>query len=96
MKMTVKARINWTPVEDGGRKHMLPVGVRYNPLITFEGEQVSEKLWSAEVFNTVINGRTTEADVSYLSDDAPFNLLQAGKKFLLYEGQQVVAKGVVL
>ena len=74
MKKTVQARINWTPPEAGGRMHILPVGMRYCPIIVFEAEQTGSTLWSAELFNTIIDGRTSIADVSYLVDEAPYHL----------------------
>jgi len=95
MKKFVKAEINWAPPEQGGRKHILPIGMRYCPIIVFESEHSGETLWSAELYNTVINGRMSIADVSYLVDDAPYHLLQPGRKFFLYEGQRVIAQGVV-
>ena len=97
MKKAVKAQINWMSLEDGGRRSILPVGMRYCPIIIFESDQSDSTLWSAEIFNTSIEGRCSIADVSYLVDDgAPFRLLQPGNKFSLYEGQRVVAEGVVI
>ena len=95
MKRVVKARINWTPTESGGRLNILPVGMRYCPIIVFESEQSGDTLWSIELYNTAIEGRTSVADISYLIDDAPQHLMKSGGEFLLYEGQRVVAKGVV-
>ena len=95
MKRVVQAMIDWTLPEHGGRKNILPVGMRYCPIIVFESEQSANSLWSAELYNTAINGRTSIADVSYLVDEAPYHLLKSGEKFLLYEGQRVVAQGVV-
>ena len=95
MKKIVQARINWTPPENGGRGNILPIGMRYCPIIVFKSEQSGSSLWSAELYNTAIEGRTSFADVTYLVDDAPYHLLQSGSEFLLYEGQRVVAQGVV-
>ena len=97
MKKAVKAQINWISLEDGGRKNILPVGMRYCPIIIFESDQSGDTLWSAEIYNTSIDGNHSIADVSYLVDDgAPFRLLQPGNRFSLYEGQRVVADGVVM
>jgi len=95
MKKIVQARINWTPPEYGGRKNILPIGMRYCPIIIFESEHSGSTLWNAELYNTAIDGRTSVADVSYLVDEAPYHLLKSGCEFLLYEGQRVVAHGVV-
>ena len=95
MKKTVKASITWVTVEQGGRETMMPVGIKYYPIIVFNAEQNSDISWSAEMYNTQLEGRTSIADVSYLVDDAPFHLLQSGNAFSLYEGQRMVAEGVV-
>jgi hypothetical protein len=94
-KKTVKARLSWTPFEEGGRKHILPVGMRYCPIIVFEAENAPETLWSAEVYNTAIDGNTSDADVSYLAGNAPYHLLQPGSRFCLYEGHRIVAEGII-
>ena len=96
MKKAVKAQIKWTPVEIGGRTTILPVGMRYCPIIVFDSEQTGETLWSAEIYNTSIQDRTSTADISYLSNKAPFHLLQSGGKFQLYEGQRIVAEGAII
>ena len=96
MIKSVKADILWTPAEEGGRKHILPVGMRYCPIISLENIESNKGLWSAVVINRDINGRKSIADISYLVDEAPYHLLKSGQKFLLYEAQQVVAEGVVM
>ena len=96
MKNTMKAQINWASVENGGRKNIMPVGMRYCPIIVFAAEKSEGTLWSAEIYNTYIEDRTSIADVSYLVDDAPYNLLKPGNEFSLYEGQRVIAEGVIL
>lgn len=96
MKNIMKAQINWANADDGGKKNILPVGMRYCPIIVFESEQSGETLWSAEIYNTLINGRTSIADISYLADDAPYHLLLPGNAFSLYEGQRVVAEGKII
>ena len=96
MKNIAQAKINWSPPEDGGRKNILPINMRYCPIIVFEAEQPGETLWSAEVYNTNVNGRASLSNVSYLVDDAPYYLLKTGNKFSLYEGQRIVAEGIIL
>jgi len=95
MKKIVKAQINWIKPEKGGRKNILPVGMRYCPIIVFESEQTNKTLWSAEIYNTEINERTSIADLSYLVDDAPYHLLKTKNKFSLYEGQNIIAEGII-
>ena len=97
MKATeVKAIIYWRAAEDGGRKDMVPPHMRYCPVIVFENEKATGSAWSAEVYNTEIDGLKTLAKLSYLFDEAPFENLQKGNKFKLYEGKNVVADGEVL
>ena len=96
MKRKVKSQITWALPKDGGREYVLPIGMRYCPIIVFIGKQDSDSLWSAEIYNTSIDDRVSIAELSYLVDAAPDYLLHTGNEFLLYEGQSVVAKGVVL
>ena len=96
MKTAVKAQIKWTPVEIGGRKKIMPVGMKYCPIIIFDSEQSGDTHWCAEIYNTSIKDRTSTADISYLSDNAPFHLLQPGSKFQLYEGPRMVAEGAIM
>lgn len=96
MKKIVQAKIDWTPVEDGGRKVIPPVGMHYGPMIVFESETPTDTIWSASIYNTSIDGRTTISDLSYLVDDAPYHLLTSGSKFRLFEHQYLVAEGVIL
>ena len=93
---SVKADIYWTPIEEGGRKYILPIGICYCPIISLEDIKSEKGLWSAVVINRDINGRKSIADITYLVDEAPYHLLKSGQKFLLYEAQQVVAEGVVM
>jgi hypothetical protein len=95
MKKAVRAKIRWVRPEDGGRKSVMPVGMRYCPIIVFEGNQSGGTLWSAEIYNVSISGYTSVAEVSYLVEGAPQHLLQSGNTFSLYEGQRIVANGVV-
>ena len=95
MKKTVKAKLTWIPIEQGGRKTVMPIGMRYCPIIVFNSEQTADSLWCAELFNTSIEDRRSIADITYLVDNAPFHLLKPGNTFCLYEGQRVVAEGVV-
>ena len=95
MKKIAKADITWMPYEQGGRKMTLPVGIKYCPIIVFNSEQSSDALWCAELFNVSVNGRKSVADITYLVDNAPFYLLKSGNEFSLYEGQRIVAEGVI-
>ena len=69
MKKAVKAQIDWITLEDGGRRNILPVGMRYCPIIIFESNQSDNTLWSAEIYNTSIDGNRSIADVPYFPPD---------------------------
>jgi hypothetical protein len=93
----VKAHINWTPHEFGGRRTMLPVNERSCPIMVFEPTRYNgfDPLLTAEIYNESMNGRTSVAYVSYLLKDAPHHLLRDGGRFMLYEGKREVARGAV-
>jgi hypothetical protein len=96
MKKVVRAEIKWFAPENGGRKSVMPIGMRYCPIIVFDDYQTGGTLWSAEVYNTKIEGWSSEAEITYLRNDgAPFHLLEKGNRFALYEGQRVIAEGIV-
>ena len=97
MKKVAKARIEWMPASEGGRRNIMPIGMRYCPIIVMEeAKAVDSTLWSAEVYNTAIENRTSFADLSYLSHEAPHHLLTSERRFDLYEGQAVVGRGVII
>jgi hypothetical protein len=91
----VKARLSWIPMSSGGRS-ILPVGIRYCPLLVMSRGDDTGVSWSASVFNKEIDGGDSIATVAYLVDNAPHHLLKEGAEFALYEGQKIVAQGVVL
>ena len=93
MNKTVLVNLTWTPEAEGGRRHVFPVGMRYYPIAVVEGSENLGSLWSSSVTNTQVLGRETVAELSYLVDEAPHQLLQPGKSVLLYEGPRIVAEG---
>lgn len=77
----------------------------YTPIIELEnqypgpifiGNQSNYPLWSAIVFNDIIEGNESISFVSYLVENAPFELLKKGVKFRLYEGASIVARGRII
>lgn len=98
MKKTVNAIINWIPYENGGRKKKISVFCgRYNPIIVFEGEDISYQAWSADVYVLEhISDVISKIQLSYLFPEAPFSYLESGNKFRLYEGAKMIANGEIL
>ena len=100
MKKTVKAKIRWVSHENGGRTCVVPIGLKYCPLIIFDNLEPDNKgqtTWSAEIYNTdITESNVSLADVSYLMPNGPMELLQLGNIFNLYEGHNLVAKGAII
>jgi hypothetical protein len=94
MKKFMKAKIKWTPKKDGGKVRPIPVSMRYCPILVFDEGQTGN-LWSGEIYNLEVKGYSSIAKVSFLREEAPFDLIQVGAKFCLYEGHRVMAQGVI-
>ena len=97
MKKIVKVKIEWVPASEGGRRNIMPIGMRYCPIIVLEKTLTNDNtLWSAEVYNTAIENRISYADLTYLSQEAPYYLLTHERRFDLYEGQAVMGRGIII
>lgn len=96
MDKMILARICWLSKEEGGRQ-MLPIGNKYAPIVKIKNSMVdSDERWSLFVNNkSKISDVESLADIKYLSDEAPDNLVK-GVEFELYEGPKLVATGIVL
>ena len=92
----VKAEIRWTPESEGGRKKVMPVGMRYCPIIVAKPLESTGPTWSVTIINKSIDGLSSTADLSFTSPDAPHDTLMVGLEFDLYEGQNLVASGKVV
>ena len=97
MTPTQRAIIAWIPTEQGGRRQP-PPGPQYSTVVRFEEDaQFALGAWSLVVkFTKSIGEHHTLADVAFLFDDGPMQLLHPGSRFVLMEGARWVAKGVVL
>ena len=103
MEKKFKARIKWLSKEQGGRQTGLPYGDKYAPIIRITKQKFTsiyyldeEGKWSLLVNNQEIFSEfETIAEVKYLSEKAPDNL-EKDVEFELYEGSNLVAKGVIL
>ena len=102
MKKWMNAKIKWLTAEEGGRKTPVPVVLkerddnRYCPIIVFPNAITSGISWSADIYvKSQIDKYESIAKVSYLFENAPFELLQEGADFELYEGNRLVATGII-
>lgn len=88
------AEINWLKAEEGGRKSKIPFNTtKYAPQIRFDGLQGS---WSVVVFNyKKIEESKTLARIHYLNEECAPNNLCEHLEFMLYEGCNMVAYGVI-
>ncbi|HYG09038.1 MAG TPA: hypothetical protein VD835_03585 [Pyrinomonadaceae bacterium] len=99
MNKVVKAKVSWVPAEAGGRMSP-PPGPRYITVARFEDDKDSypKEAWSLvlEFSGLPDNSLNVIADVRFLVEDAPVQLLHQGSIFELYEGYRLVARGEVL
>ena len=102
MDKLVRTKLTWLTKQEGGRKSMMPVGVRYCPIIIMDSlEQIFELeadvRWSADIQNLeVLTPQESIASLGYLASEAPHEFLSPGNSFKLYEGDKLVAYGVIL
>ena len=93
------ARITWRTPEEGGRR-VPPSGPRYIAPARFEGQAAGPEgaKWSLVVDPISHPPGSAEwvAEVRYLVDEAPHELLLLGARFELYEGKKCVAHGVII
>ena len=96
MNKNFEAKIYWLSEMQGGRK-TIPFSNTYAPIIKIDGDQFkTNDFWSVFIVNQkILSKYETLSHLKYLSDVAPNNLVK-GVKFTLYEGNRVVANGVVL
>ncbi len=96
MNKRFKARIHWLSKDEGGRNY-LPKGKKYAPIIKITKSPLKiEDFWSIFVENIQYLGdNETISEMKYLSDFAPNNL-SADVEFELFEGNKLVAKGIIL
>ena len=96
MKRWMNATIKWIQTKDGGRRLPMAIGIRYCPIIEFPSTIAQKKFWSADIYVlSQTNRYESTAKLSYFSEKAPFELLQEGVDFELYEGDRLVATGTI-
>ena len=96
--MAERAILSWVAAADGGRQ--APPVALYSTAARFEDDIEN---WPREAWSVVVRplrmfpgDRYQLAEVSFLADVAPANLLRRGSRFELLEGTRRVAKGVIL
>lgn len=95
----VFAKIHWLSAAEGGRKHP-PQGPHYSTVARFanQADKWPQEAWSLVAEFTEVRDDLfcREAEIRFLSADAPADLLQPGSQFELYEGRRVVARGEIV
>ncbi len=95
---TRHARITWLTPEEGGRR-VPPSGPRYVAPARFDGQLAGPDgaNWSLVVDRVSLRPGFNDwiAEVHYLVDAAPHELLAPGAGFELYEGKKCVARGII-
>ncbi len=89
MKKYFISRIEWIPLEKGGRRSIPPEGTRYCPIIRLDEEE--KKSWRIDFVCPNIN-KTAIIEFFFFSDDAPIEKIQINKAYDLYEGSKMVAR----
>lgn len=98
MQFQHKAVIQWISPEQGGRR-AVPVGRRYSTVARFKGVQdLLDEFWSVvvELEESPSSPMIQTVRLTFLSDDAPTDLLAKYTNFELLEGSRVVARGETL
>lgn len=93
---TVTASIHFLTDQSGG---VVPAGPRYSTVARFrqKGGEWAESMWSVVAdFRSPAKDNSVLADVRFLVDDAPEELLFPNNRFELWEGPHKVAEGEVV
>ena len=90
----LKAKTVWT--DKNKLSSIANSEIRYAPIIAVDGADSSE-LWSCIVnISDQLSDTEAIADISFLSAQAPNDLLTCGVRFSLYEGSKLVARGEII
>jgi hypothetical protein len=96
----MRAKIVWLRPGEGGRSEP-PSGEGPRPYITVVKFEGSNDPWPTVAWSLVVekvdalDSYTWEAEVKFLVDEAPSELLTSGRSFELYEGPKRVAAGTL-
>jgi hypothetical protein len=89
-----RAHITWLPPDKGGRQTP-PSGPRFSPTARFAAAKEDRSV-VLELVSRPAGSADWIADIRFLFDDAPQDLLADGARFELYEGKRCVAHGTIL
>lgn len=99
----MRAVVEWIPKEQGGRSQP-PAGVGSPPYATVVRFADTKEPWPPPVaWSLVVEKDEAQseryrwiADVHFLMKEAPHDSLREGRRFELYEGNKLVARGRIL
>ena len=95
----MQAIIRFIPFERGGRTAP-PMAEGYASVAKFERDPSEQpRYWSIRLRDVrQLNGpECVQADIEFLvPDHAPQELMEAGNRFMIFEGHKIVANGVLL
>lgn len=89
MAKVFEASLEWVPENLGGRKMIPSFGTRYNPLIRIDGAK-SALDWSID-FICPQEKEQVDIQFSFVSEQAPMDMLKKGGSYGIYEGNKKVA-----
>lgn len=97
MKKTARALVSWVPTAKGGRRTPF-VGDSYTTVARFADDPAWPNVaWTLVVkrLRTFSGGRFWFAELQFLADEAPTELLKPGARFDLFEGRRLTATGLI-
>lgn len=94
-KRQVHVVLRWLSPEEHGRKAP-PTGPTYSATIAMKDGSVNGE-WSVRLENLFFTAPDrSEADLSFIVDEAPQGVLRLGSQFALFEGRWPVAEGRIV
>jgi hypothetical protein len=95
MAKYVSVKVDWIPVEEGGRSS-LPAGLKYSTVSRFkeDGDNWQKQAWSVVLEferSPLEQGNPSYGKARFLVEDAPEDRLSPGRTFELFEGAKKVA-----
>lgn len=94
----VEVFIQWEKEDIGlGLTELPQGGIRFCTQIKFDEEGDVIPKWTAEIIIRKINDQfSCYANIKYLFEGAPYYLLSKGRRFAIFDGPNVIAKGEIL
>lgn len=99
MKRIGKAKVRWLPSAEGGRSSP-PAGKKYSTVARFSAQSTS---WDDDAWSIVLEFLAPPdenleqlAEVSFLMDNAPDELMANGKEIKLMEGSRCVGVATIV